>query len=150
MPFVAGTEAAGTAPRTVRLKSVVRFREFPFGTADDPSMRDYMAEAPWPDRDKVLDYLRSGVIYAYPMGADLTDRFDYPNKANPIIDARAVGGTTEMTDGEWFWFAGLIHFVEKYNVRLPEEFLRHAAAHGWRVAKEAVPAADYRYSYFEE
>lgn len=150
MPSAANAEAAGTTLRTVRLKPVVRFREFPFGTAADPSMRERMAEAPWQDRDRALDYLRSGVIYAYPMGADLTDRFDYPNRANPIIDGRPVGGTTEMTDGEWFWFAGLIHFVEKYNVRLPEEFLRHAAAHGWRVAKEAVPAANYSYSYFEE
>jgi hypothetical protein len=134
----------------VRIKPVVRFREFPFGTVNDPSMREFMAPEPREDQGKTLAYLRSGVIFSYTMGADLTDRFDYPNKANPIIDGSTVGGTTEMTDGEWFWFAGLIHFVEKYNVRLPDEFLRHAAAHGWRVAKEAVPAADYRYSYFEE
>jgi hypothetical protein len=132
----------------VRLKPIVRFREFPFGTASDQSMCEFMSPQPREDQAKALAYLRSGVILGVTMGADLTDRFDYPNKANPVIDGRAVGGTTEMTDGEWFWFAGLIHFVEKYNVRLPEEFLRHAGAHGWRVAKEAVPAANYTYSYF--
>jgi len=135
---------------TIHLKPVVRFREFPFGTASDPSMREFMAPSPRENQAQVLAYLWSGVILGVTMGADLSDRFDYPNKANPIIDGRAVGGTTEMTDGEWFWFAGLIHFVEKYNVRLPAEFLRHAAAHGWRVAKETVPAANYHYSYFEE
>jgi hypothetical protein len=128
---------------TVTLKPLVCFREFPFGTADDPSMRESMADLPQPDQDKLLDYLRSGLVLGVTMGADLTDWFDRPTKANPIIEDRVVGGTTEMTDGVWFWHAGLIYFVEKYNVRLPDEFTRHAARSGWRVDKGAI--RDVRY-----
>jgi hypothetical protein len=58
---------------TVKLKPVVRFREFPFGISSDPSLREFMATEPWENQDNVLSYLRSGLILAYPMGADLMD-----------------------------------------------------------------------------
>src|SRR5947207_8776748 len=103
----------------VKLKPVVHFREFPFGTMNDPSMRDCMAAQPWACQDQVIAYLCSGHILGYPMGADLADWFDPPNKANPILDDRRVGGVTPMTDGVWFWPAGLIHFIDKYHVPVP-------------------------------
>jgi hypothetical protein len=133
---------------TVQLKPVVRYREFPFGIATDPSMRHATAPGPWEFQDRVLDYLRSGVVVAIPMGGNVPDPFDRPNHANPVIDGRVVAGLREMTDGEWFWYAALIHMVEKYNVRLPEEFVRHAARNGWRVNPERVPPARYECSYF--
>ena len=132
----------------VKLKPVVRFREFPFGTADDPSMREFMTSEPWQQQDGVLANLKSGLILAYPMGADLTDWFNRPHRANPVIDGQEVGGTTPLTDGEWFWYAGLIHFIEKYNVRVPQEFAEHAARQGWCVTKDAVPRRRYDFSYF--
>jgi hypothetical protein len=134
---------------TVMLKPVVRFREFPFGTASDPSMREFLANAPWENQHKVLDYLRSGMVLGVTMGANLTDWFDRPNKANPVINGQREGGTTEMTDGVWLWYAGLIHFIEKYNVRVPEEFVRHAAAQGWRVNKDCIQPARFDCSYFD-
>jgi hypothetical protein len=135
---------------TVRLNPVVRFREFPFGTAGDPSMRDAMSPRPWEQQQEVLDYLRSGLVLGVTMGADLTDWFDPPNKANPVIEGRREGGATEMTDGTWFWYAGLIHFIEKYNVRVAEEFVRHAARQGWRVDKALIPPYRYDCSYGEQ
>ncbi len=106
----------------VKLKPVVHFREFPFGISTDPSMRASMSTRPWPDQDRVLEYLRSGHLLALTMVTDLPDWFDRPHKANPIIKGQVEGGTTPMGDGVWFWYAGLIYFVEKYNVRLPEGF----------------------------
>ena len=41
-------------PLTIRLKPVVRFREFPFGTAQDPSMREAMSPRPWQGQEHVL------------------------------------------------------------------------------------------------
>lgn len=133
-------------PTAVKLKPVVRYREFPFGTADDPSMREFIAAAPRDGQGRVLEYLRSGHVLAVPMGADLADWFDCPNRANPLINGRVVGGATPMTDGTWFWPAGLIHFVEKYNVAVPTEFVEHAARNGWRVG-EAVDAGEFDYDY---
>jgi hypothetical protein len=131
----------------IRLKPVVHFREFPFGTPADPSMREFMAPQPWEMQDKVLAYLRSGCILAHVMGADLPDWFDPSRRANPIIDGQLEGGVTPMTDGTWFWPAGLIYFIEKYNVRVPQEFIEHAAASGWRVDREAVSRGSYEYDY---
>jgi hypothetical protein len=134
----------------VNLKPAVHFREFPFGTITDPSMREFMSDKPWPDQDKMLEYLRSGHILALPMGASLTDWFDRPRKANPIINGQVEGGTTPMGDGVWFWCAGLIYFVEKYNVRLPQEFVQHAAEQGWRVTRPLDKDSRYTYSYFPD
>jgi hypothetical protein len=112
-------------------------------------MRDRMSPQPWENQEKVLEYLRSGLILGVTMGADLSDWFDPPSKANPIIEDRCRGGTTEMTDGTWFWYAGLIYFIEKYNVQVPDEFVQHAARHGWRVNKDRIPAYRYDCSYFQ-
>ena len=71
----------------VKLKAVIRYREFPFGTISDPSMREFMTDRPWENQDRVLQYLRSGLVYSLTMGADLTDWFDRPHKANPMIDS---------------------------------------------------------------
>jgi hypothetical protein len=133
---------------TIRLRPIVRFREFPFGTAGDPSMREFMADKPWSDQDKLLQYLRSGHVLGLTMGADLIDWFDRPHKANPVIDGRIEGGTTPLTDGVWFWYAGLIHFIERYNVRVPDEFVQHAARQDWRAGKNLTQAGRYEYSYF--
>jgi hypothetical protein len=134
-------------PTAVKLKPVVRYREFPFGTADDPSMREFMATTPRDNQDRVVEYLRSGHVLAVPMGADLPDWFDRPNRANPLIGGRLVGGATPMTDGVWVWPAGLIHFIEKYNVSVPAEFVEHAARSGWRVDGATAKSGDYDYEY---
>ncbi len=139
-----------TEATVVKLKPVVHFREFPFGIISDPSMREAMSERPWPNQDRVLKYLRSGQILAITMGANLTDWFDRPGKANPIIHGQVCGGTTPMGDGVWFWYAGLIYFIEKYNVRLPEEFIQHAANQGWEVRYTLDGSTRYIYSYFAE
>jgi hypothetical protein len=133
----------------VKLKPVVRFREFPFGTVDDPSMREAMSPQPRENEANVLAYLRSGLIYALPMGAGLMDWFDPPQQANVFLDGERVGGVTPLTDGVWFWHAGLIHFVEKYHVRVPDELIAHAASRGWRVDRDAVPRVAYDDSYFD-
>jgi hypothetical protein len=110
-------------------------------------MREFMAASPWDEQERVLDYLRSGQILAVPMGADLPDWFDRPARANPEIAGRRVGGVTPMTDGVWFWPAGLIYFIEKYNVMVPREFVEHAARQSWRVDEEAVRSGAYDYDY---
>jgi hypothetical protein len=135
-------------PQTIiKLKPIVHFREFPFGTIHDPSMRENASSQPWEHQQQVLDYLRSGHVLAYPMGADLPDWFDGTKRANPKIAGRIEGGATPLTDGVWFWPAGLIYFVEHYNVRLPQEFIDHAAQHSWQINKETVGRGEYDYDY---
>lgn len=137
-----------TASTVVVLKPVVRFVEFPFGTRGDPSMREFMNARPVEHQKEILEYLRSGLILGVTMGSNLPDWFDRTNRANVEIDGEKWGGTTEMSDGTWFWYAGLIYFVEKYNVKLPDEFIEHAARNGWRVDRDAIPPANYECDYF--
>jgi hypothetical protein len=112
-------------------------------------MREFVHDAPSADQGKVLTYLRSGLVLGVTIGADLTDWLDPPHKANPIIDGQPRGGITEMTDGTWFWHAGLIHFIEKYNLPVSPEFVAQAARHNWVVNKDEIPAAHYEPTYFE-
>ncbi len=135
-------------PQTIiKLKPIVHFREFPFGTIHDPSIRESAAPQPWEHQQQVLDYLRSGHILAFPMGADLPDWFDRTKRANPTIATGIEGGVTPLTDGVWFWPAGLIYFVEQYNVRLPQEFIDHAVRNNWQIDKEAVSRGEYDYDF---
>ncbi|HEX5273045.1 MAG TPA: hypothetical protein VFW33_21255 [Gemmataceae bacterium] len=131
-----------------RLKTLVHFREFPFGMAPAPSMREFMASEPWEHQAEVVAYLRSGHVLGYVMGGGVPDWFDPTcRRANPIVDGKVEDGATPMTDGVWFWPAALIYFVEKYNVRLPQEFIEHAARNGWRVDREAVARGVYDYDF---
>ena len=132
---------------TIHLQPLVAFREFPFGTIHDPSMRESVAPAPREQEATALAYLRSGYILGYPMSADLPDCFDPTRRANPIIDGSPLGGVTPMTDGTWFWPAGLIYFVERYHVTLPQNFLDHAAKNDWLVNKATVRQGLYDYEY---
>ncbi len=59
-------------------------------------------------QEQLLQYLRSGLVLGVTMGADLSDWLGRSRKANPIIDDRVERGTKQMTDGTWFWCAGLI------------------------------------------
>ncbi len=136
-----------TASVTVKLRPIVQCREFPFGMVGDPSMRTLMCEVAWEDQDKVLEYLRGGYILGYLMGGGIPDWFDPNCRANPIIHGHVQEGATPMTDGVWLWPAGLIYFIEKYNVRVPQEFIEHAASNRWHIDKEAVSRGSYDYDY---
>jgi hypothetical protein len=130
-----------------KLKPIIRCREFPFGMIHDPSMRELMTAHPWEHQGEVLAYLRSGYVLGYVMGGGVPDWFDPTCRANPTIDGRVWDGATPMTDGVWLWPAGLIYFVEKYNVRLPQEFIDHAARNHWRVDRDSVAQGVYDYDY---
>jgi hypothetical protein len=135
------------ANAAVKLKPVVQCREFSFGMIHDPSLRTLMGAELWEYQAEVLEYLRSGHILGYLMGGGLPDWFDPTCRANPIINGRVRDGATPMTDGVWLWPAGLIYFIEKYNVRVPQEFIEYAANHGWRVDRELVAQGVYDYDY---
>jgi hypothetical protein len=110
-------------------------------------MRGFMSDHPREEQAHLLNYLRAGCIVAYPMGADLTDRFNPPKRANPTIRGKAVGGLTPMTDGTWFWYAGLIYFIENYNVAIPSEFVTHARQNHWQIDHATVEQHAYQLEY---
>jgi hypothetical protein len=48
-----------------------------------------------------------------------------------------------MSDGDWVWRQDLAYFVERYRIRLPEEFLRHVrSVPTGRVAESSVDVGE--------
>ncbi|MFJ6514974.1 hypothetical protein ACIQMO_13555 [Streptomyces sp. NPDC091406] len=100
------------------------FRELGHGSPDGPSLRSAVrVEAPI-NACELVEYLRSGALLA----ATTTLVHDVLTPENSVI-----GGLHLLTDGHWFWYSDLAHYVEHYHVALDPQFIAHAQAGGWTV-----------------
>ena len=79
-----------------------------------PSIMDIINK-PIREKEKILRYMRGCHIDAV-APAMLRDVI---NPANKIPDLFA------MSDGTYGWRSDVIYYVEKYDMDLPEEFIRH-------------------------
>lgn len=94
----------------------------------------------WPaaERRRVAAYLRAGTSLGAYCGYSWCR---FPD--GPPDEAM---GSADITDGVWVWPEGLPVYVERYAVRLPGDFLAHAAAHDYLppiVDKRAFETAPY-------
>lgn len=88
----------------------ITFKEFD----DDkfPSIHDYLEKESYPDKDKIIHFLKNGQI-EFARLSRVRDIFT----GNRIPDEVLV-----MSDGDYFWPNYLAWYVEKYNLRMPAEF----------------------------
>ena len=93
----------------------------------DASLRDSVAATPADDTAAVVQYLRTAVLFVASSGI-VRDVLD---PAQPIVAAGHL-----MTDGEWVWPSYLVHYVAKYNVTLPNEFLAAMKARNFKPPAE--------------
>jgi hypothetical protein len=42
-------------------------------------------------------------------------------------------GSADRTDGTWLWPEGLHVYANRYNIRLPSEFIRHIEANNYSI-----------------
>lgn len=107
---------------TEHVREVGFFAELRHGRPDGPSLRAAVRPTGDPSEDQLVSYLRSGPTLATTgqMASDVLAGDDVP-----------VAPLAVLTDGAWIWPADLAYYVERYHVRLPEEFVQHAAARGW-------------------
>jgi hypothetical protein len=110
------------APKS-RLKQVGFFRELRHGDPHGPSLMEARGGLSHENRAAILHYLRSASILC--VAACLFD--DALDSSRQSIDNLAIA-----TDGEWKWPTDLPYYVERYEVAIPEEFLAHIQANGWR------------------
>lgn len=82
---------------------------------DYPSMADNFASSPYPEKDAILAYLRSGSLEAI-AGNQSTDVF--------TGESTGIPGSVR-SDGTYRWGGDLAYYVDKYNLRLPDEFVNH-------------------------
>jgi hypothetical protein len=48
-------------------------------------------------------------------------------------------GSSELTDGEWVWPEGLVHYVDRHEVLLPEDFIDYCRSRSWQLADISAP-----------
>ena len=75
-------------------------------------------------KQNVLQYLQSGVE------AGIVMMVEYDHVAKPEV---CLGTVVLVSDGKWSWPKSLAHFVDKYDVALPAEFLEEMAKSNWIV-----------------
>lgn len=78
-------------------------------------MKESFQKTDYPGKDKVISYLRSGTV-------------DMVSAAAPVdvfTGEKIAPEKLGMNDGTFMWWDMLSYYVERYNLRLPEEFERH-------------------------
>ncbi|MEU6914235.1 hypothetical protein [Streptomyces olindensis] len=98
------------------------FRELEHGRTDGPSLRDCVRSEGESHEADLVRYLRAGSVPA----ATTARVHDVLSPGNELI-----GGLHLLTDGEWFWYSDLAHYVERYHVPLDARFVDHARTRGW-------------------
>jgi hypothetical protein len=98
------------------------FRELAEGGPEDPSLADAVADTPQQHESELAAFLRAGSVLA------TTSKW-----VSDVLsgDPAPVAQLETRTDGDWFWPADLAYYVERYHVRLPDEFVAHAERLGW-------------------
>lgn len=98
------------------------FQELEHGRPDGPSLRAAVRDHGGPDEHRLVEYLRSGSILAA-TGSRVHDILS--------PDRELIDGLHLFTDGQWFWYSDLAHYVEQYHVALDERFVQHAQDQNW-------------------
>ena len=80
-----------------------------------PSIKEFISSEPHEYKDTILEYMNAG------NGCMASPSFI----TDVITGERVLRPRVTMHDGVYLWSSSLIYHVEKYNVRLPEEFVRH-------------------------
>lgn len=80
-----------------------------------PSIKTDLQKEPYASKEKILEYLRNGNVHMV--------------TASRIVDV--FTGTTVnselvfMDDGKYSWSSKIPYYVDKYNLKLPEDFEKH-------------------------
>ena len=84
-----------------------------------PSMRDSFSTEPVEDADRLIDFiLHAGIL---DIGTTAEARDVFTGEGTGIRD-------NLRTDGVYAWGTDLAYYIKKYNLRLPDDFVKHALA----------------------
>lgn len=97
------------------------FAELWDGESEYESIRDAVGILNEVERRRVAFYLVRATSIRYTIGFQ-----------SDVIDGEEVFLTSGLrSDGSWYWRTDLAHYVLKYGVRLPIEFLDEARSNLW-------------------
>ncbi|WP_437017382.1 hypothetical protein [Streptomyces sp. enrichment culture] len=100
-----------------------------WGLTQSGSIKDAVRPSGEPDESSILAYLRggTGIWSEMSAGPDVLD----PNAP----EMTGIGSL--YTDGTWLWREDLPHYLTRYHIALPGEFVKHIRALGHKAP--AVP-----------
>ncbi|MCR3747915.1 hypothetical protein [Lentzea californiensis] len=143
LPWGEGRPEVTVTPYQLRHGGVVAKEIGFYESADEVRAAMAGGEQPW--EQDALRYLEQGRLVVLPQAWAT----DLPDPDGPGVNERG-----EWTDGVWFWSGTLVHYLRKYHVALPEEFLAHMAANQWVVPPmtddEVLEFSSLRYPYMAE
>lgn len=96
------------------MKQIGMFREL-FGDAF-PKLGQMVTAVPIEGKDKVLNYLKSGSVIAVAPGIP----------KDVLTGQKIPGDMTLQSDGEFEWRSEIAYYFDKYNLKLPDEFIEIA------------------------
>ena len=94
------------------LKYIGEYRELCTGHPEFPSIKDSFCRTSYEGQGKIIHYLRKG------------GNEDMVSMAinKDVFTGELLPTNIGRNDGEFSWWTCLAHYVEEYNLRLPEEF----------------------------
>jgi len=99
---------------TRKVLLIGRFREFGYDTTS--SLAERRGRGRWTDKSAVVAYLRAGKVLVASPGF-------VPDVFNPT--GKSAGSLSVRTDGRFAWKSVLAHYVDVYDLELPNEFVEH-------------------------
>ncbi|AEW94697.1 MULTISPECIES: hypothetical protein [Streptomycetaceae] len=94
-----------------------------------PSIRDAIEGPPADDEEQILAYLESCSEIFITQGAEL-DVISH--------DELIVGAGSLITDGVWVWPIDFVHYLRRYHLALPDDFLAHVRKNGYQAPEVSV------------
>lgn len=108
------------------LKRTGFFKEMKYGEEKDPSIFASINK-PVDDKALICSYLRNGYVMA--ACSDVVNDVVSPGNG-------AIGSPDDLTDGFWLWPGDLVYYVEKYDLKLDDDFVDYMKSHSWSVPQD--------------
>ncbi len=80
-----------------------------------------ISDVPMPNKKQIIDYLKRGKAIAAAAGRARDMFTDEPIKGELLC----------LSDGEFEWRSDVIYYVDRYNLQLSEEFVKHVVNMKW-------------------
>ncbi len=98
------------------------------------------------ERDSIVAYLSSGWTHTQWRGLS-SCRFMLCGESSVNM------GSACLTDGEWVWPEGLVHYIKTHDVQLPEEFITTMRNYNWNARNRyegphQVPKGEHDHSFW--
>jgi hypothetical protein len=113
-------------PRGIDLRPVGFFEELGLASHYVGKMQKMIQGQASANERMVIDYLKSGYVL-----------LDAPETAVDAIDGRAriAGASSLVSDGTWLWRLDLVHYLSKYHLSLPGDFIEHLAQRNYLMSE---------------